>query len=56
MAICIKRLRAKKGNYNDLIFAIKSQGVFMFLLKYLEKLLYKEKNRANDNQREEILL
>jgi len=46
----------KKGNFNDLIFAMKSQNVFVFVLKYLEKLLYKEKNRNNDTQREEILL
>jgi hypothetical protein len=53
---CVRKLRMKKGNFNDLIFAMKSQNVFVFVLKYLEKLLYKEKNRNNDTQREEILL
>lgn len=55
-ATCIRRLRLRKGNYNDLIFAIKSQNMFMFVVKYLEKLLFKETNRASDSQREEILL
>ncbi len=42
---CLSKYKNKLGDYSDIIYAIKYQNLMSFIRKYIEKLLYKDKNK-----------
>lgn len=55
IANCLKKFNQKLGDYSDIIYAMKYQNLLFYIKKYLEKLLFKEKSKNTNTQREEIL-
>lgn len=53
---CLKLFKQKLGDYSDIIYAMRYQNLLIYIKKYLEKLLFKEKSKNSNIQREEILI